>query len=166
MKRLWSYAGFTLIELIITVSIVALTLALAGPKLQDYTKKQHVKSTARQIYTNLQLARMTAIKENRDVDVSIHLLDDASMSIRRADQPEEDLLAINFHDTSPRIRLTKKNEGISESGITFKPRGTVNGTDQQTIVVRYDDTDIDTEYHVVVSSTGSIRLEKEKGTGG
>jgi type IV fimbrial biogenesis protein FimT len=56
--------GFTLVELMITLAIVALVLTLGVPTFQESFRNYRVTSLTNQFFTSLNLARSTAIKEN------------------------------------------------------------------------------------------------------
>jgi type IV fimbrial biogenesis protein FimT len=66
-----SIRGFTLIELIIVVVIVAIGVALAVPTYQNIVQKRQVTSAAEQIAALLALAQGEAVKRNEVVVVSV-----------------------------------------------------------------------------------------------
>ena len=55
--------GFTLVSALITVSIIAVTLTLAGPALWEITYEIKLKSAARETLTAMRAARFRAINE-------------------------------------------------------------------------------------------------------
>jgi len=57
--------GFTLIELMVAVAVVAILLTLAAPSFYDYIRVQRLKSVNAQLVTDLQLARSEAASRNR-----------------------------------------------------------------------------------------------------
>jgi prepilin-type N-terminal cleavage/methylation domain-containing protein len=59
-------AGFTLIELFVVMSIMAVTAAIAIPAFAVWLPNYRLKSAARDVYSNLQLAKLGAVKENKD----------------------------------------------------------------------------------------------------
>lgn len=63
--------GFTLIELMITLVIVAIGVALAVPTFENVTQKRNVTRGAEEIAAFLSLAQGEAIKRNETVAVSI-----------------------------------------------------------------------------------------------
>lgn len=57
-------AGFTLLELMVVIGIMAVLSAIMIPNVISYRGNQQVTRAARQIYSALQVAKMTAIRDN------------------------------------------------------------------------------------------------------
>jgi type IV fimbrial biogenesis protein FimT len=70
MHSAQSSRGFTLIELMITVAVVALLLALAMPSFDDYRRSQAMASRISALHQDLVFARSEAVKLGGDVFVS------------------------------------------------------------------------------------------------
>lgn len=64
-----SIFGFTLIELIVTLTIAGILLALAGPAMQSFIRNQRLTSHANEIIADLNLARSEAIKRASNVSI-------------------------------------------------------------------------------------------------
>ena len=64
-----SQSGFTLIELIITITIFGILLAIAIPNLTSLVRNQRIKAATGDVYATLIFARSEAIKRNADVSV-------------------------------------------------------------------------------------------------
>ena len=62
-------AGFTLIELMASIAIVAILLAVGVPALRDMIVAQNVRGAANDLYSDLIFARSEAIKRNAQVNV-------------------------------------------------------------------------------------------------
>ena len=62
--------GFTLLELMIVVSIIAVMSAIAVPNFTNWAPKFRLWSATDDISKHLMLARMSAISQNRDVVVT------------------------------------------------------------------------------------------------
>ena len=63
--------GFTIIELIITVAILAIISAFAAPSLNSMVMKQNLNKSTRELIAVLQEARAQAVIERRNVTVSV-----------------------------------------------------------------------------------------------
>ncbi|MHC4434859.1 MAG: GspH/FimT family pseudopilin [Planctomycetota bacterium] len=156
-RRLIKSSGFTLIELVITVSIIALTLAFSGPSLARYAKSQQIKHVAKEVYANLQLCRMTAIKENNDVNVSLDLTaGNASMTMTRSGGTVPVLQTMNFVQDVPNIDFDSSRDG----SITFQPNGRIGAGQNQTISVVSLNPTIVTQYDVVINNLGRVRFAR------
>jgi type IV fimbrial biogenesis protein FimT len=62
-------AGFTLVELMITVAVLAIVLAIAVPSFRDMINRNQLVSAANEVSATLNLARMEAIRRNRRVEI-------------------------------------------------------------------------------------------------
>lgn len=63
------HCGFTLIEMIVTVSVLAILLTVAVPSFKDMVDKRRLVGAAEQFYGDLQAARFEAIKLNKTVAI-------------------------------------------------------------------------------------------------
>lgn len=70
MKRTQTYHffhdGFTILEVMIVITILAITMAIAIPGFIGWLPDNRLKGAARDLYSNMQLAKMGAIKANAD----------------------------------------------------------------------------------------------------
>lgn len=64
-RRAMRSAGFTLIELMITLVIMAIVITVGVPSFNDFISSQRVRSTASDIVSDIAFARAEAIKESR-----------------------------------------------------------------------------------------------------
>lgn len=62
-------AGFTLVEMVVAIAIVAILLAVGVPSLRDMAVSQRVRGGASNLYADLAYARSEAIKRNAQVSV-------------------------------------------------------------------------------------------------
>ena len=58
--------GFTILELIIVIVILGILTAIGVPNYLSWLPRYRLKSAARDLYSNLQLARLGAIRSNAD----------------------------------------------------------------------------------------------------
>lgn len=61
--------GFTLIEALVTVSILAVLVAVAVPSLNDWILLTRLKASAAELVTDLQLARSESVRRNYEIVV-------------------------------------------------------------------------------------------------
>jgi type IV fimbrial biogenesis protein FimT len=62
--------GFTMVELLITLTIVGVLAALAGPSFRTLTVSQRIKAAGSDLATSMTLARSEAVKQNGDVTIT------------------------------------------------------------------------------------------------
>lgn len=62
--------GFTLIELMVALTVAAALATLAVPAFRDQFQKRRIKGAADNLYASLQYARSEAVKRNRGVHVN------------------------------------------------------------------------------------------------
>lgn len=61
--------GFTLLELMVAVAIVAILASVAVPSMSDYITRGRLLSATEAIYSNFQLSRSIALARNDDISV-------------------------------------------------------------------------------------------------
>jgi len=113
-------SGFTVTELIVVIALLALLTAVGVPNFLGWLPKYRLRCAARDLYSNLQLAKMTAIKTNVNCNVGY--------------QKNPDRYAIPLLNKT--VTLSDYKSGIQFQGpdsqtfavasITFNPRGTSN----------------------------------------
>ncbi len=57
-------AGFTLLELMIVIVVIAILTAIAVPNIINWLPNYRLKAAARDLYSNMQKAKMEAVKRN------------------------------------------------------------------------------------------------------
>ncbi len=71
MKTSHKNTGFTLLEMLVAIAILAISVTLAVPAMNDLNIKNRLKGSAEKLYANIQLARSEALKINKNVILSI-----------------------------------------------------------------------------------------------
>ncbi|GAB3381799.1 GspH/FimT family pseudopilin [Spongiibacter taiwanensis] len=70
LRQRSSTSGYTLLELMVTLAIVAILASVAVPSFTDFVRSQRLRSVAVDLNSSLQLARSEAVKRNTNVTVA------------------------------------------------------------------------------------------------
>jgi type IV fimbrial biogenesis protein FimT len=123
IKRSPRAAGFTLVELLVTVAIIALVSSVAATNVVRQMPRQRLNSAAKQMAWNLRALRMQAISQNRSVTVTF--INEYVYTIWTDS---------NANGTAETGEVQTKNISSNYSGVTlastnnpvFNPTGTVS----------------------------------------
>jgi type IV fimbrial biogenesis protein FimT len=145
-------SGFTLIQLTIVIALLAILAAVSVPNFLSWLPKYRLKSAARDLYSNLQLAKMSAIKANKKCRVNYY---------KNPDRYTVDLLnkTIRLSDYKSGITFYgPNNQTFAVPAITFNSRGSSNSG------YAYLTNSGNTAYYRVGPLTsGAIKLQKWSG---
>jgi type IV fimbrial biogenesis protein FimT len=130
----YSNSGFSLIELLIIISIIALLVAVSLPSIIDWRQNLTFRQTGRQISSLLREAKATAIASNRQQRLVLDGLLDGTYRNCRLEQGDRAVLSTGGGwVASPRY-----NASINfQAGTGVQAQGSVNGilASAQTMVV-------------------------------
>lgn len=186
-RRTRSTPGFTLVEVIITLVVIAIAAALASPAFLAMAPEMQLRAEAQELFSSIQETKILAVKENRDIaimfDASGYFIDADGDGAHTAGEKrvffDEDLNGNGILDAGEDIngngRLdTKYGIGLGTGGaandwngdpmvqtasITFNSRGTA-----QNASVYIDNQDNDICYAVTTQVAGSVKIRKFNGT--
>ena len=145
-------SGFTLIELIVIIAIVAVFAGIAVPNFLSYMPKSRLNGAARQVMGDLMAARMKAVSLNHRVKVFFYsnyqykICDDANND-DTVDDGEGDVQLRDIQNEYHDVTLSTTNNPI------FHPRGTAPGGTTITL------TNSSGTKEVSVSWAGRVRIE-------
>jgi len=66
-----NYSGFTLLELLITVAVIAIAMAIAVPSMREFTQNDRLTTNINTFIGHLALARSEAVKRSQQVAVCV-----------------------------------------------------------------------------------------------
>jgi len=113
-------AGFTLTELVVIIVILGILTVVGVTNFLSWLPKYHLKSAVRDLYSNMQLAKMAAIRANGNCSVTYSSSPDQyAVSLLNKTVVLGDYgSGVNFDGPN--------NETFAVATITFNPRGTSN----------------------------------------
>ncbi|WP_067519329.1 GspH/FimT family pseudopilin [Endozoicomonas ascidiicola] len=137
-----SQKGFTLVELLITMVVLGVLMAIAFPSMQSSIASNRVRSQGQDIVNILNFARSEAISRGADVTVSPQNTWKGGVQVRVADNTIRQLPAFDGD--------TKISNG---NDIVFTQRGQL-ATSAVNLTINHDDTTIKST--IKIASGGSI----------
>ncbi|WP_242112392.1 GspH/FimT family pseudopilin [Luteimonas aquatica] len=162
--------GFTLVELMITVAVLAIVCAIAFPSFEGVMRSNRLATTTNEMIASLSLARSEAIRSAHPA--SICGSDDGSAC---SDDWEGGWLVWDDADGNGEIddeerivRFSKANAKMSVAGpeggvITFDGRGRRAGNDAQAVVLKAKDCNGDNlQITLAVSPTGRADVSERQ----
>lgn len=147
--------GFTMIELIVTISIIAILCSIAMPAFSSWLPEYNLKRAVRDLYSNMQLAKRMAITQNDKYRIIFNTVGYGSYTIVRPDGTTE--RTINFIDYS-------KSGGIGFGGGNATKNATVSGGSIPADGVSYQYNKISFNPRGLANGMGYTYLESRKGT--
>jgi prepilin-type N-terminal cleavage/methylation domain-containing protein len=142
-------AGFTLTELVIVIAVLGILTAVAVPSFLSWLPKYRLRSAARDLYSNLHLAKMAAIKTNQKCRVNYRVNPDQY----RVSLLKKTVILKNYGSDVKFEGPNKKTFAVDT--ITFNSRGTSNSG--YAYLSNSGNTDF---YRVGPLTSGAIKLQR------
>lgn len=144
--------GFTLIEMIVVIAVIGIVSAIAIPNYLASLPEKRLKSAARDLHSNLQKARISAVKNNQKWAVTFDTGGEkysvCSSWVSSTDHTVEETIDLQDY---PGVEY----QSVTVSPIVFKPQGT--GTAGIATLKNNKGTEFDIETLV----SGLITLERK-----
>jgi len=160
-------AGFTLIELMVTIAVLAIITAIAVPSMRALILANRLTAASTELVTALQLARSEAIRRNAPVTVCSTANGTACSGAAAWDR----WIILGHDNTSGAdevIRDTSAQGGVQVSGpaagIRFRPSGMLNAQAAVTACLPVDNPS-DNQRVITMMVGGGVATDKHNGGG-
>lgn len=114
--------GFTLIELMVVITLIAILLAVATPATVSYLRQKGVREAADQLGMDLQRAKMLAVSRNTNCFIDVDTANNR-YSIELPDRTVETIELARFRGG---VTFTAVGGVATSNSITFNSRGLSN----------------------------------------
>ena len=166
--------GFTLTELMVTIGVLAILAGIAIPGFINWLPDYRLKSAARDLYSNFQLAKITAIKTGTHCTITFNQQVDGTTYDYVVFKDADNDLEYDTSENGGIIRKVKWTDykSVSGNGNTFTnnddglpaiafrsngiPRNNGGGFGAGTVSLKNTN---DKETHIKVSRAGNIKIE-------
>ncbi len=122
--------GFTLIELMVTISLLAVLVVLAVPAFTTWIKNTQIRTAAEALQGGMRVAQAEALRRNRQVVMAFTNSAPASGATAVANGKNWTLQTVaQFGESSEYISgggVAETNSAVTIAGTTASPAGTVN----------------------------------------
>ncbi|MFU9046708.1 GspH/FimT family pseudopilin [Acinetobacter tibetensis] len=129
--------GFTLVELMVTIAVLAIIATLAAPNLSQTLKNTKVKTSSGDIFNFLQQARTEAVRLGKTVTIC-GSSDGTNCLTANKTNWSTGLIAKSSASSTPIQKLTFENSQLSINApetIPFNPVGSTNAEHEITVAI-------------------------------
>ncbi|TSH77364.1 prepilin-type N-terminal cleavage/methylation domain-containing protein [Acinetobacter sp. RF15A] len=150
--------GFTLIELMVTIVVLAIVTMMAAPTFNSLILNQNLTKSSRNLYSLIMEARAQAVLVRQDVKLEI--VEDQEEYIERSDEIAADAALKKQRESKLLYLWGPTGKSIlsgTETSITFEMTGKVKGASSDTIIVICDEADGDKSKTITITKMGSLQ---------
>jgi prepilin-type N-terminal cleavage/methylation domain-containing protein len=153
-----SRSGFTLIEMVSTIAVFGILVTIAIPTFSRWLPGYHMKVAARDVFSDLKLAKLEAIKRNQPCTVTIDITHPPAYKYT-IDLSGKDVSLSNYGSEISLVPAT------TSTTIIFSPSGMATVTGYKAPItnnacVTLISSKITSSYQVTVSGVGTIKLNR------
>ena len=134
--------GFTLIEVLIVIAIIAIVASIAAPRFQNTIQAQSLNAQAKDLILLLNTARSQALTLRQEANVHINSdMNDTGLDFNWQSEKKNKIV-----------------EKTSQFTITFLPNGTVKGFNTSTTSISLCNSVLKKSKKIRISRTGSVAM--------
>ena len=134
--------GFTLIEVLIVIAIIAIVASIAAPRFQNTIQAQSLNAQAKDLILLLNTARSQALTLRQEANVNINSdMNDTGLDFNWQSEKKNKIV-----------------EKTTQFTITFLPNGTVKGFNTSTTSISLCNTVLKKSKKIRISRTGSVAM--------
>ncbi len=148
-------SGFTLVELLIAITILSMTMAIGASALRDYHKNTVTRQAANVIAGDIAVTRSAAIKLRRNVSLVVR--EESLAYVIRSDSGAV-LHPVRSFNTESELPLTKLDLKLDGDSLTFNSRGILVSSGERDFDVTRDDRGMRVEF-TVLGRARIVRIE-------
>ncbi len=156
--------GITLVELLITIGIIAIVAAVSAPAFSHIIDKQRLQGAADSFYADLQLTRSEAIKRHAPITLSVTLAEDKSWCYAQSDSGRCNCTVVaecTLDNIPSRVTHSTHFKGVILTSTFANHAVTFSGTRGGVRAGRYLLTNSGLTYQIVVDALGFPDLIKQ-----
>ncbi|WP_220814549.1 GspH/FimT family pseudopilin [Pseudomonas paralcaligenes] len=152
MSRARNNRGFTLVELMVVISLLAIMAFIAVPNFTQLVRNNQVQAKAEELKTFLVMARTEAVNWRTTIDLDLAASD--TWQAKRPSKNDQLLRKIELPQV-PMKAVATDASGTTITELTYLPSGTASGAARFTVC--YDE-DAVNGFLITVQPNGSVRL--------
>ena len=130
-------SGYTIIEVLTVIAIISIVLGIVIPNVLGWLPRYRLRSGAEEIQSTLQLARLGAIKQNKDATVTFDTtnhtylaeISENGLRIKNGKMPSGIIIA----SSSPSSEVEFNSRGLANEATTILVRNNQGGTKTITV---------------------------------